>query len=182
METYIDHGAYIFFDAMLIPKDTQNDRYNEFIRLQQAGEAQLVADTIDISMIKKNACSRIDAAAERLRQRVLTPGSGQCIEYQRTKAEALAAITAAATGTELTAATYPFLAAEQAALAATTGNVTLLQVAQAVQSDAATTDAQLAAIKAARRTAKLRIAAATDATGITTAEESVNWPAPETSQ
>ena len=129
-----------------------------------------------LAHIKAQACSRIDATAEKMRQGVLTPGSGQAIEYQKTCTEAVAALAAAAAGTELTVTAYPFLAAEQTALTATTGSVTLLQVAQAVAADVTATNATLAAIKAARRTGKLAINAATDAAGVAAAEAAVVWP------
>ena len=178
MQTYIDNGGgTITIAGMMIPKDEGNRDYQKFLQLQAAGEATLVEPTVGVAMQKSAACSRIDAKAEALRQGVLTPGAGQAIEYQKTCAEAAAVIALAANGTTtVTVGTYKYLEAEQAALAATTGTLTLLQVAQAIQADVAAADAVLAAIKQVRRTAKIKITAATDAAGVAAAEAAVVWP------
>jgi len=147
--------------------------------LTDAQQAQLSAaiDSYDpLPYLKTDACSRIDATAEALRQNVLTPGSGQAAEYYLTHAEALNYLALVSAGKTPTDTDYPFLLAEQAALAATTGAVTLTAVATAIMTDVGTSKTALAAIKEARRKGKLAVNAATDAAGVAAAEAAVVWP------
>ena len=88
--------------------------------------------TVTLEATQTTACARIDAKAEALRQGVLTPGSGQAAEYYLTHAEALNYLALVSAGKTPTDTDYPFLLAEQAALAATTGAVTLAAVATAI--------------------------------------------------
>ena len=161
---------------MTIPKDGGNRDYREFLQLQAAGTAEIAEPTVDLPSVKSAACNRIDARAEVLRQGVLTPGSGQAAEYYLTHAEAVNYLALVSAGKTPSDADYPFLLAEQAALAATTGAVTLAAVATAIMTDVGTSKAALAAIKAARRTGKLAINAAADAAGVAEAEAAVVWP------
>jgi hypothetical protein len=125
---------------------------------------------------KTSAKASIDAQAETLRQSVLTPGSGQAAEYCLTHAEAVNYLTAVAAGNTPNPASYPFLLAEQAALAPTTGEVGLADVATAIMADVTTCKATLAAIKQARRTGKLAVDAATNEDAVTAAMATVVWP------
>ncbi len=126
----------------------------------------------DLGAAKAAARAAIDAEAERRRQLVLTPGEGQALEYQHTAEEASRAIAEV----DPLPAAYPFLAAEQAALAATVGAVDLRDVAEAVLADRAAWLVYGAAIKAVRRRAKLEIGAATSSAGVAAVLAGVAWP------
>ena len=127
----------------------------------------------DLGAAKLAACAAIDAEAERRRMLLLTPGEGQALEYQHTAEEAARAVAAA---DPLDPVAYPFLAAEQQALLATVGEVSLRDVALAVLTDKAAWLAYGAAIKAARRRAKLLIREAGDAAGVAEAAAGAAWP------
>lgn len=129
-----------------------------------------------LAAAKETACTRIDAKAESLRAAVLTPGSGQAAEYYLTHAEAVHYLAAVASGQTPAEANYPFLLAEQAALAATSGTVGLAAVATAVMADVNASKAALSAIKAIRRRGKLTVKAATDVAGVAAAEAALVWP------
>ena len=177
MQTYIDNGdGTISIDGMTIPKDGGNRHYQEYLKLQAAGEVTLVEPMVDVAMLKSAACSRIDAKAETLRQGVLTPGSGQAAEYYLTYAEAVSYLPLVLAGKTPTDTDYPFLLAEQAALAATAGAVTLTSVATAIMSDVGASKTALAAIKEARRKGKLAVRAAGNASLVASAEAAVVWP------
>jgi hypothetical protein len=127
----------------------------------------------DLETAKAAACAAIDAEAERRRLMVLTPGQGQAMEYQHTAEEAARAVAAP---DPLDPAAYPFLAAEQEALLTTIGEVSLRDVAVAILADRATWMAYGAAIKAARRRAKLLVRMATDAAAVAVAAAGITWP------
>lgn len=132
----------------------------------------------NLTTAKAAACANIDARAEALRAAVLTPGSGQSAEYYLTHSEAVQYLAVMAAGQTPAEANYPCLLAEQAALAATTGSVTLSDVATAVMADVNASKTALAAIKRARRAGKLAVRAATEAVGVEQAETAVPWPSP----
>lgn len=136
--------------------------------------AEVVA--ANLATAKDAACARLDTRAEELRAAVLTPGSGQVMEYYQTHAEAVNYLAAVAAGQTPAEANYPFLLAEQTALAATTGSVRLADVASAVMADVNASKAALAAIKQARRAGKLAVTAATDLAAVATVEAAVVWP------
>lgn len=127
----------------------------------------------DLETLKARACTAIDSEAERRRLMVLTPGQGQTLEYQHTAEEAARAVVAP---DPLDQAAYPFLAAEQEALMATIGAVSLRDVAVAVLADRAAWVAYGAAIKAARRRAKLLVRMATDAAAVAATAAGITWP------
>jgi len=127
----------------------------------------------DLETQKAAACMAIDAEAERRRLLILTPGQGQAMEYQHTADEAARAVAAPE---PLDPTAYPFLAAEQEALMATIGEVSLRDVAVAILADRATWMAYGAAIKAARRRAKLLVRMATDAAAVAVATVGITWP------
>lgn len=122
---------------------------------------------------KAAACAAIDAEAERRRLLVITPGAGQALEYQHTAEEAARVVAAP---DPLIAAAYPFLAAEQTALASTVGEIPLRDVAVAVLADRAAWLAYGAAIKAVRRKAKMEINAATTPADVAAVAAGVTWP------
>lgn len=129
-----------------------------------------------LAAAKETACASIDAKAEALRAGVLTPGSGQAAEYYLTHAEAASYLAAVTSGQTPTDANYPFLLAEQAALAATSGAEGLSVVATAIMANVGGSKTALAAIKTARRTGKITVNAALDVAGVAAAEAAVAWP------
>jgi hypothetical protein len=125
--------------------------------------------------LKTQLLAQVDAAAEAARQRFLTPGAGQALEYQATETEAHDY--AAAGYPTFDAALWPFLAAELAALAEAGQPSTAEAVADQVLAQSTAWRAVGAAIKQLRRTAKLAIAAAETATAARAAAV-VTWPQP----
>lgn len=128
-----------------------------------------------LDAFKAAALISIDIAAEQVRLTFLTPGSGQALEYQETQADALSALSQDPSAT-LTAADYPWLAAEQDALHQVGQEVTLRQVAQAVKTQMDAWSTVGAAIKFQRRAAKLRIDAASNFGEVQAALDGVKWP------
>lgn len=128
----------------------------------------------DFATLKAQLLRQVDAEAEIARQRYVTPGAGQALEYQATEAEARAYLAAV----NPTAADYPFVVAEAEAIAAATGTAPpLAAVAQDIIAQASAWAAIGSAIKTLRRTAKLRIEAATTPAEARAAAIVV-WPAP----
>jgi len=125
--------------------------------------------------LRAQMSARVDAEAEAARQRWITPGAGQAMEYQATQAEADAYLAAhASPGGVPAGAAWPWLTAEQEARGP---GMTLLELAQEV---AALRNAWVVAgsqIKALRRAAKIAIQAATTPAEIRAAAQ-VNWPLP----
>ena len=135
------------------------------------GALVAAADSTPIETLRARAIAAIDAAAERARLRFLTGGAGQALEYQATEVEARAYAGAG------DASDWPWLAAEQAALAAVGQAASLADVAAAVIAQADAWRSVGASIKALRRAAKLQVEAATTAAEIRTAA-TVSWPSP----
>ena len=129
---------------------------------------------VDLATSKLVAARQIDAQAEATRLLFLTPGSGQALEYTATESDAKRAI---ATGGLLAPADYPWLAAEQAAMAAAGQQVNIGQVAQGVLATMAGWAQVGAQIKRIRRTAKLQIDAAASVADVNAACV-VTWPHP----
>ncbi|NDY57330.1 hypothetical protein G3N56_11310 [Desulfovibrio sulfodismutans] len=127
----------------------------------------------NLETAKAVACAAIDAEAERRRLMVLTPGDGQTLEYQHTAHDAARADTAP---DPLTPAAYPFLVAEQTALARVDVALTLRQVVDLVVYQRATWLAYGAAVKAARRGAKLAIDEAATPLDVAVVLAGVVWP------
>lgn len=127
----------------------------------------------DLDAAKDAAVMAIDAEAERRRLLVLTPGSGQALEYQHTADDAARA---EAAPDPLTPGAYPFLAAEQAALARVGVALSLRQVADLVVYQRATWLAYGAAVKAARRGAKLAVDEAATPLDVAVVMADVVWP------
>ncbi|NDY56633.1 hypothetical protein G3N56_07740 [Desulfovibrio sulfodismutans] len=130
-------------------------------------------DAPGLDAVKAAACVAIDAEAERRRLLVLTPGAGQSLEYQHTAEEAARAVAAP---DPLDPAAYPFLAAEQEALEAAVGVVTLREVAAAVLADRAAWLAYGAAVKAVRRRGKLLVCAAASHLAVLAESAGIEWP------
>jgi hypothetical protein len=128
-----------------------------------------------IEEIRADARAEVDRQAEDARRRFITPGSGQALEYEQTRAEAEAADLAA---DPLDPAVFPMLEAERAALEAAGVTVTLRQVCQQVLAEFAAWQATGAEIKRVRRTAKLQIAAAPDRAAVDAILAGLAWPTP----
>lgn len=128
-------------------------------------------DAEALERARENALRRIDAEAEAERQRYVTPGSGQAMEYQETAAEALAC----QDDDNPDPADYPMLVAEQEALAEVGVTVTLHEVAAQVLAERAGWGAIGAAIKRVRRALKMQVEAATSAAQIE-ALFPIDWP------
>lgn len=117
---------------------------------------------LDLDMLRTMATEQIDAGAELVRQRFLTPGAGQALTYQRKEAEARAW---QADGLTVT----PFLEAEAMARGMTIEAV----VAEVIRNADAWIKAG-AAIEAKRMGAKAAAASATTLGGIVAASK-VDW-------
>jgi len=128
-----------------------------------------------LSVLRSRAERDIDTQAERARQRWLTPGAGQSLEYEASAADAERALAAA---DPLDPADYPWLVAEQAAQAAVGREKSIREIAEATLAARAAWHSAGAQIKALRREAKLRIAQATDGDEISSIVGAVIWPTP----
>lgn len=135
----------------------------------------LVETPPDLAAFKVAASAQIDAAAEAARQRFISPGAGQALEYEATAADASRAL-AMATETDLKDADYPWLAAERDALTASGQTFTLLEVAAMAQATTAQWAAAGSAIKRIRRTAKIKVDAAATLDGVHSALDGISWP------
>lgn len=129
----------------------------------------------DLALARAQAAREADQRAEAARLRWLTPGDGQALEYDATVREAERLRDAAWIGLP---GAYPFLAAEQDALAAVGSVVTLREVAEIVLAEAAAWAAVGAEIKRRRRTAKLRIEAAQSVPDIAAIMAALAYPEP----
>ncbi|MBB4265189.1 hypothetical protein [Roseospira visakhapatnamensis] len=137
--------------------------------------ALVLPERASLPAARAAAVARIDAEAEHHRARVLTPGAGQSLEYQQTRAEAERLAAAGGAGA---AGDYPMLEAERLALDDAGQAATLADVAGRVlvQRDAWTTYG--AAIKRARRAAKLAVMAAATVAEVEALAAGIAWPDP----
>jgi len=122
----------------------------------------------DLASLQAEACARIDAAAEALRNQVLTPGSGQMAAYQAKETQATAYL---ADG-DPTESEYPDLYNEVGITAET-----VHEVAMAVLAAAEKWRLFGRKIERARLAAKKAVIEAATAAAIRTAEAAVEWPA-----
>ncbi len=119
----------------------------------------------------------IDAEAERLRTRFITPGAGQALEYQEAQTQAAAALKGAASSA--TAEKYPLLAVtigvdvDPETKAPATD---ILGVARSVQAGRDAWLAIGAAIRGVRLKGKAAITAATTVEGAVAAYDAIDWP------
>ena len=123
--------------------------------------------TVDLAAAKAAACDRIDAQAEALRSRMLTPGAGQMAAYQA-KEEQAKAFLQDATPTE---AEYPDVYNEIGITADTAA-----AVAMAILAAAEKWRVYGRAVEKARLTGKKAVNAATDPVGVEAAAKAVVWP------
>jgi hypothetical protein len=137
-------------------------------------QAQAAAD---LAAEQAQALVLIDAQAEACRLQWLTPGSGQALEYQETAAEAAAAAVAP---DPLDPVKFPMLAAEMQAQigAGVTPAPTLRQIQQQASAQQAAWAVAGTAIKQMRRTAKLKVSAATTIKAVNAIVAGLAWPHP----
>lgn len=119
----------------------------------------------NLDAAKASALAQVNAAAEALRARFLTAGSGQAMTYLRKEDEARRF------DAEGDAADYPFLSAEAASTGATLADTAALVLAQA--NAWATLGA---AIEGHRRGLIIAIDAAEDMTALAAIDIMVGWP------
>lgn len=127
--------------------------------------AVIAGPAVDLALLRAAVCSDINVAAERMRDRFLTPGSGQAMTYTRKEGEARDWTINHDTPT-------PFLSAEAAARGMTIEALAAEVIAQA---DAWVTIG--AAIEAKRMGAKSAVNGATTIGGIVAASN-VDWSTP----
>lgn len=129
----------------------------------------------DLTLAKQQATMQIDQQAEAARLQFLTPGSGQAMEYAATEQEALKAKDAA---DPLNPDDYPWLKAEQDALAAAGQTATLRDVVNAVLAQREAWYQAGVAIKEIRRGAKMKVDAAQTAAEVQDILAGLSWPTP----
>ncbi len=139
------------------------------LRLHAGVLTEVASDNADLAAEKRQACTNIDAGAERARLRFITPGAGQLQEYQATLLDAQAVLNAGG-------ADHPWVAAEQMALESAGQSLTLAQVAHRIVAQAHACNAALITIKQTRRTAKLAVAAAESTDQIQAVIAALRWP------
>lgn len=137
---------------------------------------------MSLDPLKADLKAQVDARAEALRLTLITPGSGQAMEYQEAYAEAVQVDAAAKAnaGASFDAAAYPMLSASLGYdLDPTTGKPTV-DIAGEARAVLAAYDAYQkagAAIRGVRLKGKAAIDAATDAAAARAAFAAVVWPA-----
>jgi hypothetical protein len=153
-------------EAVLGPRPTEDD----------LSAVAALPEPDPLPVLKAAFSRQIDADAEALRLTLITPGSGQAMEYQETYAQARAALAAAE---PVTAFDYPMLAATVGVdVDPQTGKpaTDVLGVARSVK---AAYEAYLragAAIRGARLLAKAEIDAASDADQARAVFAAITWP------
>ncbi|KHK02062.1 hypothetical protein [Desulfovibrio sp. TomC] len=121
----------------------------------------------DLDAARQSVCAELDAMAERLRNTVLTPGSGQMAAYQAKEIQA-AALLLDPTPTE---AEYPDIFNEIGITAPSAG-----EVAMAVRAAAEKWRTYGRAVERARLAGKKAVGEASDVAGVLAARATVNWP------
>lgn len=121
----------------------------------------------DLATLQAEACARIDAAAEALRNQVLTPGTGQMAAYQAKEIQARAILQ----DPEPDEAKYPDIYNEVGITADTAH-----EVAMAVLAAAEKWRLFARGIEKARLAGKKAVGAAADSAGILAAEADIAWP------
>lgn len=128
--------------------------------------------TRDLPALRTAAKARVDAAAERARLRIVTPGSGQAAVYILKLNEAQRFVAEAPEAPE--PAEWPMLAAE----IGVTGD-TLAEVAGVIVATAAAWKQAAAAIETIRLAAKAEIDTATNPAAMAAIEHAVIYPEPQ---
>ncbi|GJD93344.1 hypothetical protein [Methylobacterium iners] len=151
------------------------------VRFNAATASQMraagVPDDALFGAYKADLMAQVDNAAERLRNRMLTPGSGQAMEYQEVQAQAVAALKAPSSATP---AKYPMLAASIGIDIDPTTNEPandVVGVARAITAAYDLWQEAGASIRGIRLAGKKAIAEATTVEGANAALEAIEWPA-----
>jgi len=124
----------------------------------------------DLATLQAEACTRIDAAAEGLRNSVVTPGSGQMAAYRRKEEQARDYLDDA----DPSADKYPAIYGEVGITAETPQ-----AVAEAILAKAAAWWSFGDAIEQARLTGKKAVKAAASVAAVQAAEAAMTWPDPQ---
>lgn len=135
------------------------------------------AADVDLEKLKGTLKARVDADAEALRLLLITPGSGQAMEYQEAYAQAQAALSASGT---VKPSDYPMLAATIGVdFDPQTGKpaADVLGVARSVKAAYEAFLLAGAAIRGTRLLAKAEIEAASDADHARAVFSAISWPA-----
>lgn len=132
------------------------------------GSWRIETDDDRLDALKDKLAAAIDARAEELRLLMLTPGSGQMMEYQEVAAEAARF----ALDENPTPGNYPMIAA-----AIPTSGASLAEVVETVNAQRDAMIAFGAAIRKARLNAKAAVQAAGTALEARAAAAAVTWPA-----
>lgn len=143
--------------------------------LAQAQAAGLQDDVV-LPAVQSWLKAQVDIAAEALRLRLITPGSGQAMEYQEAYAQALAA---QAAGAAATASSCPMLAASVGIDIDPDTKAPATDVLGVARAVVAAYDACLlfgAAVRAARLKGKAAIDAATSVATAGAAYDAIAWP------
>lgn len=134
---------------------------------------------LDIPAIKAALKSQVDTAAEALRLTLITPGSGQAMEYQEAYAEALRVDAAAKAGQAVDGSDVPMLSASIGYDVDPETNkptVDVIGEARAVLAAYEAYQRAGAAIRAARLKAKAAIDEAATLDAVLAAFDAVQWP------
>lgn len=129
------------------PGDAARQKLDEGLVAIVVPEKSLLSDPINMDMIRAHYLVAIDAGAEQVRSLFITPGSGQAITYLRKETEARAYLAD-------NSAETPMLAAEANAV-----NVSVAELASEVVANSEAWLAIGSRIEAARRAAKVAVAA-----------------------
>lgn len=174
-----DMNAHIPTDAREISRDQWTSWLADPEQVMDGAELRRPAPTsASLATLKIALGQDIDAEAERLRQTLITPGSGQAMEYQEAQRQAEAAL--AGTDAEATAVAYPMLAVTIGIdVDPLTGQpaTDIKGVARAIHAAWSLWLAIGSQIRGARLAAKAAVEAATTADAARAARAAVAWPA-----
>ncbi len=135
--------------------------------------------TVDLAALKASLKAQVDAAAEALRLTLITPGSGQAMEYQEAYAEAVQVDAAAKAGQAVDGAGFPMLTASIGYDVDPQTKLPSVDVVGEARAVLAAYDAYQragAAIRAARLKAKAAIDAAASVDAARAAFAAIAWP------
>lgn len=174
-ESDADYRAWLKlgFSISSWPRNESGDQTTDALQ-QVLSEFNLSAS---LDALKEELKTKVDAAAEKLRLRLITPGSGQAMEYQEAYAQAQAALTA---GDAVKPEDYPMLTATIGVdIDPDTGKPAkdVLGVARSVKAAYEGYLQAGAAIRGARLLGKAEVEAASDAVLAQTVFAAIKWPA-----
>ena len=139
-----------------------------------------IPDSALLSVVKAMLTDRVDASAEALRLTLITPGSGQAMEYQEAYAEAVQVDAATKAGQTVDAKSFPMLSASIGYDIDPQTKQPTTDVIGEARSVLAAYDAYQkagAAIRGARLDAKKKIGDANTTVAASAAFDAIVWPA-----